>query len=201
MLARSFILAAIAATQLPFQALAQGHGFVGVGVGASHVSTEGPAVAADNRASWGARAGYGSSRVKIVLDYQQHGLGDEEPLVSDWPVLNVTPTRVPQVLGAEYLLLGAQINVTRALYLRPALGVGRQSFATYISLSTSEGVTDSAYVAKEGGPAAGLSLGYNLKVHPRVSLGIETSLLLTSLVEGGDSRKAFGIQVTPLLSF
>jgi hypothetical protein len=113
----------------------------------------------------------------------------------------MTPTRVPQVLGAEFLLLGAQVYLTRALYVRPALGVGRQSFATYMSFGTPEGVTDSAFVAKEGGPAAGLSLGYNLKVHPKFSLGIETSLLVGSLVEGGDSRKAFGIQVTPQLNF
>ena len=150
-LLRSLMLLTIAATQLPRQALAQRHGFVGVGVGASQVSTDWSGVQADTRPSSGARAGYGGSRVMVVLDYQRHGLGDEEPLVSDWPSGAPTPTRAPQILEADFLLLGAQIYLNRGLYVRPALGVGRQAFASYIHFTTPEnGVTDSAYAGKEG---------------------------------------------------
>jgi hypothetical protein len=136
----------------------------------------------------------------VVLDWQRHGLGDEKPLVSDWPRVAGAPTRVPQVLEADFLLLGAQIYLTRALYLRPALGVGRHAFATYTDLDAQPGL-DTAYVAKEGGPAAGLSLGYHLKLHPGFSLAIETSLLLMGTIEGGHEKTALGIQVTPLLDF
>jgi hypothetical protein len=201
MMTRSLILMTIAATQLPCQALAQRHGFVGVGVGASHISTDRSEVQADTRPSFGARAGYGGARVMVVLDYQRHGVGDEEPLVSDWPSDAPTPTRVPQILKADFLLLGAQIYLNRGLYLRPALGVGRHAFSSYTGFTTPEGVTDSAYVGKEGLLAAGLSMGYDLKVHQRFSLGMEASLLLSSPVEGTGKRTVFGIQVTPLLNF
>jgi hypothetical protein len=137
----------------------------------------------------------------VVLDYQRHGFGDEEPLVSDWPSGAPTPTRVPQILEADFLLLGAQISLNRGLYLRPALGVGRHAFASYVGFTTPEGITDSAYVGKEGLLAAGLSMGYDLKVHQRFSLGMEASLLLSSPVEGTGKRTVFGIQVTPLLDF
>jgi hypothetical protein len=182
------------------QSTAQRHGFVGIGGGASHVSTDRSGVQADTRPSVGARAGYGGSRVMIVLDWQRHGLGDEEPLVSDWPAQAVTPTRSPQVLEADFLLLGAQIYLTRELYLRPALGVGRHAFVSYAGLDDQPGL-DTAYVANEAGPAAGVSMGYHLKVHQRFSLGIEASLLLSSPIEGEGKRTAFGIQVTPLLDF
>jgi hypothetical protein len=201
MVARSFILVALAATQLPCQALAQRHGFVGIGGGASHISTDRGEVQADTRPSFGARAGYGGSRVMVVLDYQRHGLGDGKPLVSDWPADSPTPTRVPQILEADFLLLGAQIYLNRGLYMRPALGVGRHAYASYTGFTTPEGLTDSADVGKEGLLAAGLSLGYHLKVHQRFSLGIEGSLLLSSPIEGPGKRTVFGIQVTPLLDF
>ena len=200
MVPKAYILVAIAVTQLPIQALAQSHGFVGVGVGGSHVSTDRYEVQADTRASFGARAGYGWPRAKIVLDYQRHGLGDEAPLVSDWPPGSPTPTRVPQILEADFLLLGAQIYLHRGLYLRPALGGGRHMYAAYVGFDADPGL-DSAYVSSEGLVAAGLSLGYHLKVHQRFSLGIEGSLLLSSPVEGPGQRTIFGIQVTPLLDF
>ena len=200
-LLRSLILLTSAATQLPRQALAQRHGFVGVGVGASQVSTDWSGVQADTRPSFGARAGYGGSRVMVVLDYQRHGLGDEEPLVSDWPSGAPTPTRVPQILEADFLLLGAQIYLNRGLYVRPALGVGRQAFASYIQFKPENGVSDSAYAGKEGFLTAGLSMGYDLKIHQRFSLGMEASLLLGRPVEGTGQRTAFGIQITPLLDF
>jgi hypothetical protein len=202
MTARSFILAALAATQLPCEALAQGHGFIGISGGASHVSTDKYGVRADNRASFGARAGYGGSRVMIVLDYQRHGLGDEQPLPSDWPPGAVAPVRVPQDLESDFLLLGAQIRLTRGLYVRPALGMGWHADAGYSRTTNAAGVgIDSAYVNKELGPAAGASMGYHLKLHPRFSLGIEASVLLTSTVEGEEGSTVFGIQVAPLLDF
>ena len=155
------------------QSTAQRHGFVGIGGGASHISTNSYGVQADTRPSFGARAGYGGSRVMIVLDWQRHGLGgDEEPLVSDWSAYAPTPTRVPQVLEADFLLLGAQVYLTRGLYLRPALGVGSRAFAAYASFNN-QGVMDSAYVAKDPVLAAGASMGYHLKVHRRFSLGME----------------------------
>ncbi len=202
MVTESLILVTIAATQFPCQALAQRHGFVGVGVGASQVSTDRPEVQADSRFSLGARAGYGGSRVMVVLDYQRHGFGDEEPLVSDWPSGAPTPTRVPQILEADFLLLGAQIYLNRGLYVRPALGAGRQAFASYIHFTTPvNGVTDSAYVGKEGFLAAGLSMGYDVKIHQKFSLGMEASLLLGRPIEGTGQRTVFGIQITPLLDF
>ena len=201
MLPRSFILAAVAVTQLPCQALAQGHGFIGISGGASHVGRDSYEVPADNRASFGARAGYGF-RVMIVLDYQRHGLGDEQPLPSDWPLGAAAPVRVPQVLETDYLLLGAQFRLPHGLYVRPALGLGWRALAQYTN-SGNPGAAgiDSAYVSKAVGPAAGASLGYHLRLHPRFSLGIEASVLLTAYSDGEQSSTAVGVQVVPLLNF
>jgi hypothetical protein len=193
MMARSFILMAIAAIQLPCRALAQDHGFIGMNGGASHVSTDGYGVRADNRASFGARAGYGWSRVKIVLDYQRHGLGDEQPLPSDWAPGSGEQVRIPQVMETDFLLLGAQIRLNRGLYLRPALGVGWRAGVHY-GLPNPE-------VIKDPGPAAGASVGYQFKIHPRFSLGIEASGSVTSSLEGEDASTVFGIQLVPLLNF
>jgi hypothetical protein len=44
-------------------------------------------------------------------------------------------------------------------------------------------------------------VGYQLKIHPRFSLGIEASGSVTSSLEGEDGRTVFGIQVSPLLDF
>jgi hypothetical protein len=137
----------------------------------------------------------------IVLDYQRHGLGDEHPLPSDWPPGAAAPVRVPQVLEAEFLLLGAQIYLHRGLYVRPALGVGRHAEAGYITTNAAGIGIDSAFVSKEGGPAVGASMGYHLKLHPRFSLGIEASVLLTSTVEGEEKSTVLGVQVAPLLDF
>ena len=201
MVSRSFVLVAIAVTQLPCQALAQGHGFIGITGGASHISRDSYGVPADNRPSFGARAGYGS-RVMMVVDYQRHGLGDEPPLPSDWPPGAAAPVRIPQVLETDYLLLGAQFRLPHGLYVRPALGLGWRALAhyTYTGNTAVVGI-DSAYVTKALGPAAGASMGYHLKLHPRFSLGIEASALLTAYSDGEESSTALGIQVVPLLNF
>jgi hypothetical protein len=202
MVARSFILVALAATQLPCRALAQGHGFIGLSGGASHISRDSYEVPADNRPSFGARAGYGWSRVMIVLDYQRHGLGDEQPSPSDWPPGTGAPVRVPQILETDFLLLGAQIHLPHGLYVRPALGMGWRALVSYTRTANAPAVgIDSAYVTKAFGPAVGASMGYQLKLHPRFSLGIEASALLTAYSDGEQSSTALGIQVVPQLSF
>jgi hypothetical protein len=202
MVARYFILVALAATQLPCQARAQGHGFIGISGGASHISRDSYEVRADNRPSFGVRAGYGGSRVMIVLDYQRHGLGDEQPLPSDWTPGAGEPVRVPQILETDFLLLGAQIRLPHGLYVRPALGMGWRALASYTRTANAPAVgIDSAYVTKASGPAAGASMGYHLKLHPRFSLGIEASVLLTAYSDGEQSSTAFGIQVAPILTF
>ena len=154
------------------QSTAQRHGFVGIGGGASHISTNRDGVQADTRPSFGARAGYGGSRVMIVLDCQRHGLGDEEPLVSDWPADSPTPTRVPQVLEADFLLLGAQVYLNRdsTCARRSEWDAARLPRTPALRLQGPHRLRD---VAKEPVLAAGLSMGYHLKVHRRFSLGME----------------------------
>ena len=203
MVTRSLILMTIAAALPPCQALAQRHGFVGVGGRrVPQVSTDRPEVQGDTRFSFGARAGYGGSRVMVVLDYQRHGLADEEPLVSDWPSGAPTPAPVPQVLEADFLLLGAQIYLNRGLYVRPALGVGRQAFASYISLHVQRTASPIARMsARKGCSLPGLARGTTSKFIRGSHLGMEASLLLGSPVEGTGNRTVFGIQTTPLLDF
>jgi hypothetical protein len=101
-------------------------------------------------------------------------------------------------LETDFLLLGAQIYLHRGLCVRPALGMGWRALASYTH--TGVGI-DSAYVTRASGPAAGASVGYQLKLHPRFSLGIETSVLLTAYSDGEQSSTVLGIQLAPLLDF
>jgi hypothetical protein len=195
---RLFILLLItAATHLPTTAVAQ-RAFIGLGAGASRINPGSQLVTrADTRASMALRAGFGGRRVKVVLDWQRHGLGDDQPLPTDYQ--NGTTTRIPQVLRTEFLLLGAQIYLAPAFYVRPAIGVGRNGFPVYL---VSNGVdAESAEVSHEGALTAGLSAGYHLKLHRRFSLAIEASAFRSPGEDSSEGRSVVGIQVIPLLEF
>ena len=101
--------------------------------------------------------------------------------------------RTPQILETDFLLLGPQIYVHRGLYVRPALGVGWDAGVHY-------GDPEPEMVKQAAG-AAGASLGYQLKIHPRFSLGIEASGALLVSPEGQAGNKVFGIQISPLFDF
>jgi hypothetical protein len=142
--------------------------------------------------------GLGGHRVKVVLDWQRHGWGDEQPLLTDYQ--NGVQTREPEVLRSDFLLLGAQIAVTSGFYVRPMVGLAGFGAPEY---SVPDGINAvSARVGvSEGGPAVGLSAGYNLRLHRRFALTIEASALRASAVEGDAHRTIFGFHMTPLLEF
>jgi hypothetical protein len=183
---RLLLLLVITAAHMPTTAVAQ-RAFIGFGAGVSRIDPNSEFVApADTRPSSSLRAGLGGRRVKVVLDWQRHGWGDGEPLPSDYQ--NGVQTREPEVLRTDFLLLGAEIDVSRGFYVRPALGVAGFRAAT-------------AEVDLEPAVAAGLSAGYHLKLHRSFSLAIEASVLHGRGVEGVQRRTVFGIQVIPLLEF
>ncbi len=193
----SLFLAIIGVAHVPTTVLAQ-KTFIGFGAGVSRIEPKAsPAGPGEGRASIAARAGIGGSRVMLVVDWQRHGLGDEQPLASDYR--NGITTRVPQVLRTEFLLLGAQVYLARGFYVRPSVGVGSNAFAVY---DVPNGVNaESAEVSTEGALSAGLSAGYPLKLHRHFSLAIEASVLGSPGEDSSEGRTVFGIQVTPLLEF
>lgn len=192
-----FPMAITAATLLPSTSVAQ-RAFVGLGAGASRIDPESQfAPAADTRPSIVLRAGFGGQRVKVVLDWQRHGLGDDQPLPTDYQ--NGTTTRSPQVLRTEFLLLGAQIHLARGFYIRPAVGLGRNGFPVYFVPNGTD--AESAEVSGEGALTAGLSAGYQLKLHRRFALAIEASALHSPGEDSSAGRTVLGIQIIPLLEF
>jgi hypothetical protein len=191
------LLVITAATHLPTTAVAQ-RAFIGLGAGTSRIDPGSQLVTrADTRPSIALRAGFGGRRVKVVLDWQRHGLGDDQPLATDYQ--NGTTTRIPQVLRTEFLLLGAQIYLARGFYVRPAVGVSSNKFPVYFVPNGMDAV--SAEVSQEGALTAGLSAGYHLKLHRRFSLAIEASALRSHGEDSSEGRTVVGIQVIPLLEF
>ena len=186
-----------AATHLPTTAVAQ-RAFIGFGAGTSHIDPGSLSVTrGDTRPSIALRAGFGGRRVKLVLDWQRHGLGDDQPLPTDYQ--NGTTTRIPQVLRTESLLLGAQIYLASGFYLRPAVGLSMNGFPVYL---VPNGVdAESAEVSREGALTAGLSAGYHLKLHRRFSLAIEATAFGSPGEDSSEGRTVVGIQVIPLLEF
>jgi hypothetical protein len=193
----SLLLAIIGVTHLPTTVLAQ-RTSIGFGAGVSRIEPKASLVGpGEARASIAARAGIGGSRVMLVLEWQRHGLGDEQPLASDYQ--NGITTRVPQILRTEFLLLGAQVYLARGFYVRPSAGVASNAFAVY---NVPDGIdAQSAEVSSEGALTAGLSAGYHLRLHRHFSLAIEASVLGSPGEDSGEGRTVYGIQVTPLLEF
>lgn len=186
-----------AATLMPREADAQ-RGFVGGGAGVSRIRPQTSfAVESATRPSLQARAGIGAGRVKLVLDWQTHGLGDEKPLTTDYQ--DGVTTRIPQVLRTDFLLLGAQVHLAGGFYVRPALGVSSNKFAVYFVPNGEDAET--AETSREGGLAAGLSVGYHLKVTGRFSLALEATALRGSGEDSSSDRAVLGLQVIPLLEF
>jgi hypothetical protein len=192
----SLLLVICAATHLPTLAAAQ-RGFVGLGAGGSVLDLSTEQTEPHSRPSSTVRVGYGGQRVKLVLDWQRHGWGDDEVLPSDYQ--NGVQTRYPEVLRTDLLLLGAQINVVSGLYMRPMLGIAGLGAPVY---TVPDGMNaEGANVDLGGAFAAGLSAGYHLRLHPRFALAIEASALRTDAVEGNEQRTIIGFQVLPLLGF
>jgi hypothetical protein len=192
----SILLVICAATHLPTPAAAQ-RGFVGLGAGGSVIDLSTEQTEPHSRPSSTLRVGYGGQRVKVVLDWQRHGWGDDQVLTSDYQ--NGVQTRYPEVLRTDFLLLGTQINVVSGLYVRPMVGIGGLGAPAY---SVPDGMNaESAEVQLGGAIAAGLSAGYQLRLHSRFALAIEASALRASPVEGTERRTIIGFQVVPLLGF
>jgi hypothetical protein len=184
-----------AATFPPSEADAQ-RGFVAAGAGVSRIRPHSSfGLESATRPSLLARGGIGGGRFQLVLDWQTHGLGDQEPLTTDYQ--NGVFARTPQVLRTDFLMLGAQVHFGR-FYVRPALGVSSNKFAVYFVPGDH---TESADVSQEGGLAAGLSAGYRLKVSSRFSLALEASALQSGSEDSTGDRTVIGFQVIPLLEF
>jgi hypothetical protein len=193
----SLLLVITAATHLPATAVAQ-RVFIGFGAGASRIDPGSQFVTrAETRPSIALRAGFGGGRVKLVLDWQRHGLGDDQPLPTDYQ--NGTTTRIPQVLRTESLLLGAQIHLAAGFYVRPAVGLSSNGFPVYFVPNGMD--AESAEVGQEGALTAGLSAGYHLKLHRRFSLAIEATAFGSPGEDSSEGRTVVGIQLIPLLEF
>ena len=171
--------------------------FLGGGGGISRIDPQSGVTREATRPSAAIRAGFGVGRVKLVVDWQRHGLGDEQPMVTDYR--GGITTRIPQVVRIDFLLLGAQVQLTRELYIRSSVGVSRNAFPVYC---VENGIdAETASIGHEGGVAGALAVGYRLRVSGRFSLAIEASALRGSGEDSSSDRTALGLQVIPLLEF
>jgi len=171
--------------------------FVGLGGGVSRIDQPSQFTTSATRPSAAVRAGFGVGILKLVVDWERHGLGDELPLPTDYQ--GGITTRTPQVLRTDFLLLGAQVHLTRRFYVRPSVGLSSNAFPVYYVGNGIDAQT--ASISREGGLAGALSIGYHLRVNGRFSFAIEASALRSSGEDSSGDRTVVGLQVIPLLEF
>lgn len=189
-------LVSVVATLVPITASAQ-RLFVGLGGGVSRINQPSQFTTDETRPSAAIRAGFGAGMLKLVVDWQRHGLGDEQPLLTDYQ--GGITTRTPQVVRTDFLMLGAQVHLTPRFYVRPSVGVSSNAFPVYYVENGIDAQT--AAISQEGGLAGALSIGYHLRVNGRFSFAIEASALRSSGEDSSGDRTVVGLQVIPLLEF
>lgn len=167
--------------------------FVGIGAGLSFIRDDGTG---EGGARPGIRVlgGYPVVRgISLVLEGTAHGLSeDAQDFVSD------STTRETGVLGVYTIFLAAQVDLSDDAYVRPGLGVGGNAFAVGTPLP---GGGFDFHVSREGGPAAGITAGYALRVRDGFSVNVEGVGVWSGGEDSSGSRMAGGLLVVPTWRF
>lgn len=140
-----------------------------------------------------------SDHLAAVLELGAFGPRDEVPRVGDVVVdergISTIVRRRPKLLRTRVLLAGLQIGSRNGPYLRPALGLGRHTFAAYGPWPA----LDSAWASSEVGGAAALTVGFPLRVGPHLRVALEGVAVRSGGEDSSVARTVVGLQVVPVL--
>jgi hypothetical protein len=208
----ALIAAAVAASLEPSAAAAQRADglrgpFAGVGIGMGNVRDQGLEEQRLGPMLHG-RLGWGLGRsITPMLELGVYGLGDDRPEIGDVVYVYDTPEtggaqttqvlRTPSVLNIYSALASVQIGLPRGLYVRPGIGLGFHSFASY----RLDPDAPLAETSQEGGPAAGIALGRTLNALGRFPIAVEGIALWSGGEDSTGSRWVAGLQIVPMLRF
>src|ERR1044072_3384433 len=135
-----------------------------------------------------------TTEITAGVEGTAYGLGDEEPELTDFIPGPSTFQRRREVAGTQVLLAFVQFQAA-GFYVRPGVGVGRHSFASYLFGPGGQG--QDAYVGHEAGPAAGIAAGYAGPLGRRVSVGLEGVAVLSHGEDSSASRGVYGLRIAP----
>ena len=147
------------------------------------------------------RAGFGvGKKLMLMVEIGLHHLNDETPDTSDITNDKGTFRRVrdPKVFETLYYFVALQIPLYQGLFVRPGVGLGTHSFASY---TTVQNAVTNAEVSKETGPALGLSVGYEKKFAEKFAAAGEIVLRWSSGEDSSNSRRAVGFQAVGIWYF
>lgn len=190
-------LVLIAAAALPPRASAQEPSgsprgpVVGFGAGVSGVrdsrtDQQGAGAALHMRAGW--RLGRG---ITPMVEAGAHRMFDE--------LLPARTAATSRVLKTWAVLASVQVELPRAFYVRPGVGVGDHAYA--VTAPAVDGDEAGLPVRHESGRAAGLALGRTIVVARVVPVAIEGVALWSKGGESTGTRWSAGIQAVALLRF
>jgi len=201
-LAATFTAAALASSPGAAQVADPRGPFVGIGVGVGDVRDSN---LEDHRFGplLHVRAGWALGGVAPMVEVNFSGLGDDEPLATDFAFVNPSiggepvMIRRPSVLSTVSVLASVQVGLPGAFYVRPGVGIGSHAFAVY-RLDTDAPMAETSH---EAGPAAGLAIGRTLSLSRRFPVAVEGVAYWTGGEDSTGSRWAAGIQVVPMIRF
>jgi hypothetical protein len=194
---KHLLLLSAAALTMPGEAAAQrwfvgaGGAYAAVHEGETDVSATRPGVhLAVGRSVWRGA----TTEITAGVEGTAYGLFDEEPRVTDFIPGTSTFQRIPEVAGTQVLLAFVQFKAA-GFYVRPGIGLGRHSFASYL-FGPGDQVQD-AYVGHEAGPAAGLAAGYAVTRGGGVSVGLVGVAVVSHGEASAASRGVYGLRIVP----
>lgn len=159
------------------------------------------------------RLGFNLSRSLILSgDYEINDRRDERPRSTDFVKRGdlFVSVRRPQVFSTRYALISVQANLPEGFFVRSSAGLGFHRYVYYAPMylgpkdPNTGRPTISEYVgffSSEGGPAFGLSAGYELIRMRALAFSLEGTYRKSRGEDSSGSRSAFGVQGLVALRF
>jgi hypothetical protein len=199
LLRSTFLPAFVAALAFaPQHVRAQSGPIVGLGAGVSGVAETGNA-ASRAGVAFHLRAGWQASRmVSVMLESNLDGMGGVH--FSSDPLIDPSSSRQ---LGTVSLLASVQLGNRSSVYVRPGIGIARHTFSFLESRMSPGGNSDLILLesSNEWGPAAGLTVGHEMRVIPGFPLNIEAVAHWSGGEDSTGERWIGGLQIVRELRF
>lgn len=136
--------------------------------------------------------------ISTGVEFSLYGLGDDEPRTTDFVPGTTTQERIPEIVRTRTLFAFVQLDAG-PVYVRPALGVAGNTFASYL-FGAGDQVLE-ANTSSEGGPGAGIAAGYAVPVGGRASVNFEGVAAWSGGEDSSTDRYVYGLRIVPTLRF